>query len=69
MFLSWAGEIVQRVKEIATQPDELNSVPGSLMVKGNTQLTQAALCPLCIHTHTRVCVCVCVCALNKINKM
>lgn len=36
MFPSWTGEIVQWVKDIATQSVDLNSIPGSLMVEGRT---------------------------------
>ena len=46
MFPSWTGEIVQWVKDNATKPVDLNSIPGTLMVEGENQLTQVILCQM-----------------------
>lgn len=40
------SRIAQQVKVLTTEPDKLNSVPGTHVVEGQKQLLRVVLCPL-----------------------
>lgn len=62
-------EMAQGIKVIAAKSNDLCLIPGTRMVKAETRLPQAVLCPTHACCGTHMYTHACICAFIHVNKM